>query len=88
MNGFRAASSSSQGFGVHHALNPDPYRGVFGNDAAAYAADVADLISSATPGRVAGFFHETIQGVGGAVPLADGYLPLVYEVCFSAGTCL
>lgn len=21
-----------QGFGVHHALNPDPYRGVFGND--------------------------------------------------------
>ena len=80
---------SSQGFGVHHALNPDPYRGVFGNDAAAYAADVADLISSATPGRVAGFFHETIQGVGGAVPLADGYLPLVYEVwssaCFARG---
>jgi alanine-glyoxylate transaminase/(R)-3-amino-2-methylpropionate-pyruvate transaminase len=21
-----------QGFGVHHALNPDPYRGAFGND--------------------------------------------------------
>ena len=78
---------SPQGFGIHHALNPDPYRGVFGNDAAAYAADVADLISSATPGRVAGFFHETIQGVGGAVPLADGYLPLVYEVWLSAGAC-
>ena len=76
-----------QGFGVHHALNPDPYRGVFGSDAAAYAADVADLISSATPGRVAGFFHETIQGVGGAVPLADGYLPLVYEVWSSACLC-
>lgn len=69
-----------QGFGVHHALNPDPYRGGFGNDGTAYAADVADLISAATPGRVAGFFHETIQGVGGAVPLADGYLPAVYEV--------
>lgn len=26
-----------QGFGVHHALNPDPYRGVFGNDGPAYA---------------------------------------------------
>ena len=65
---------------MHHALNPDPYRGVFGDDAAAYANDVNDLISAATPGRVAGFFHETIQGVGGAVPLADGYLPLVYEV--------
>jgi len=69
-----------QGFGVHHALNPDPYRGAYGNDGPAYAADVADLISAATPGAVAGFFHETIQGVGGAVPLADGYLPAVYEV--------
>jgi 4-aminobutyrate aminotransferase-like enzyme len=43
-------------------------------------ADVKDLIASATPGRVAGFIAETIQGVGGAVPLADGYLPAVYEV--------
>ncbi len=41
-----------QGFGVHHALNPDPYRGPFGNDGKAYAADVKDLIASATPGRV------------------------------------
>ena len=67
-------------FGVHHALNPDPYRGRHGNDGAAYAADVADLIGSATSGHVAGFVHETVQGVGGAVPLADGYLPLVYDV--------
>ena len=29
---------------------------------------------------MAGFIHETIQGVGGAVPLADGYLPEVYKV--------
>ena len=65
---------------MHHALNPDPYRGVFGDDAKLYANDIRDLITAATPGRVAGFFHETIQGVGGAVPLADGYLPLVYEV--------
>jgi alanine-glyoxylate transaminase/(R)-3-amino-2-methylpropionate-pyruvate transaminase len=21
-----------QGFGIQHALNPDPYRGIFGND--------------------------------------------------------
>ncbi len=33
-----------------------------------------------TSGRVAAFFSETIQGVGGAVPLADGYLPAVYKV--------
>jgi hypothetical protein len=43
-----------QGFGVHHALNPDPYRGVFGNDGKAYAEDVKDLIASATPGKVGG----------------------------------
>lgn len=72
--------ASHQGFGVHHAINPDPYRGPFGGDGAAYANDVADLIAAATPGQVAGFFHETIQGVGGAVQLADGYLPLVYQV--------
>ncbi len=69
-----------QGFGYHHALNPDPYRGPFGDDGPRYAADVADLISSATPGQVAGFVAETIQGVGGAVPLATGYLPAVYKV--------
>jgi len=72
-------------FGVHHALNPDPYRGRFGDDGAAYAADVADLIGSATSGLVAGFIHETVQGVGGAVPLADGYLPLVYDMVKQAG---
>jgi len=38
---------------------------------------LADLIATATPGRIAGFFAETIQGVGGAVALADGYLPAV-----------
>lgn len=69
-----------QGFGYHHALNPDPYRGAFGDDGPRYAADVVDLISAATPGRVAGFVAETIQGVGGTVPLATGYLPAVYKV--------
>lgn len=71
-----------QGFGIRHTLNPNPYRGRFGNDGAAYAEDVQDVIASSTPGKVAGFIAETIQGVGGAVPLADGYLPKVYEVRF------
>ena len=61
-------------------MNPDAYRGPFGNDGAAYAADMADHIKHATTGHVAGFFHETIQGVGGTVPLADGYLSEVYKV--------
>lgn len=28
---------ATQGFGMHHALNPNPYRGIFGNDGPAYA---------------------------------------------------
>ncbi|MCO5553805.1 hypothetical protein L7F22_007331 [Adiantum nelumboides] len=50
-----------QGFGVHHVLNPNPYRGVHGSDGKGYAEDVADLISSSTPGKVAGFIAKTIQ---------------------------
>ncbi|KAH7435002.1 hypothetical protein KP509_06G044400 [Ceratopteris richardii] len=75
----------AQGFGVHHALNPNPYRGVHGMDGKRYAEDVADLISSSTPGKVAGFIAETIQGAGGAVELAPGYLPAVYEQIRNAG---
>ena len=38
------------GFGVHHVMNPDPYRGVFGNDGKAYAAEVEDHILHGTSG--------------------------------------
>ncbi|KAL0044133.1 hypothetical protein WJX82_011716 [Trebouxia sp. C0006] len=73
------------GGGVKHALNPDPYRGRFGNDGPAYAEDVRDLIQTATSGQVAGFLSETIQGVGGATPLADGYLAETYKHVRAAG---
>jgi 4-aminobutyrate aminotransferase-like enzyme len=33
--------------------------------------------------QIAGFMAETIQGVGGATTLADGYLPEVYKVSVS-----
>ena len=69
-----------QGFGIRHTLNPNPYTGAFGNDGKKYAEDVKDVITTSTPGGVAGFIAETIQGVGGSVPLADGYLPAAYEV--------
>lgn len=55
-----------QNFGVHHALNPDPYRGVFGNNGEAYAEDVRDLIRCATPGKVGAPFFTiklTVHGV-------------------------
>ncbi|KAF5476364.1 hypothetical protein F2P56_008088 [Juglans regia] len=71
--------------GVHHALNPDPYRGVFGSDGEKYAKDVQDLIDFGTSGNVAAFISETIQGVGGIVELAPGYLPAVYGSIKNAG---
>ncbi|XP_015897669.1 alanine--glyoxylate aminotransferase 2 homolog 3, mitochondrial [Ziziphus jujuba] len=71
--------------GVHHALNPDPYRGVFGSDGEKYARDVQDLIDFGTSGNVAAFMSEAIQGVGGIVELAPGYLPAVYSSIKKAG---
>src|SRR5881392_3245718 len=76
-------------FGVHHAITPDPYRGAWGRDDAdagkKYAADVKQLIDFATPGQVAGFIAESIQGVGGVVVFPDGYLKHVYEHVRAAG---
>ena len=76
-------------YGVHHAIAPDPYRGPWGrNDPDAgrkYAADVKDLIQFATPGKVAAFFAESIQGVGGVVVFPDGYLQEAYRHVREAG---
>ncbi|KAL6568782.1 hypothetical protein OROHE_004466 [Orobanche hederae] len=71
--------------GVHHALNPDPYRGPFGSDGEKYAKDVDDLIQFGTSGHVAAFISEAIQGVGGIIELAPGYLPAVYSSIRKAG---
>jgi alanine-glyoxylate transaminase/(R)-3-amino-2-methylpropionate-pyruvate transaminase len=75
-------------FGVHHALAPDPYRGVYAGDPEAgrkYADDVKSVIDFATPGKVAGFIAESIQGVGGAIVFPDGYLSRAYEHVRAAG---
>ncbi len=75
-------------FGVHHAIAPDMYRGVYAGDADAarkYADDVKSVIDYATPGRVAGFIAESIQGVGGTVVFPDGYLSAAYSHVRAAG---
>jgi alanine-glyoxylate transaminase / (R)-3-amino-2-methylpropionate-pyruvate transaminase len=76
-------------FGVHHALAPYPYRGPFGYDdpeaGKKYAEDVKNLIDYATPGKVAGFIGESIQGVGGFVEFPPGYLKNVYDHVRAAG---
>src|SRR3954471_20703381 len=76
-------------FGVHHAVAPYPYRGPFGYDDAdagkKYADDVKNLIDYATPGKVAAFIAESIQGVGGFVEFPQGYLKGAYEYVRAAG---
>ena len=76
-------------FGVHHAVAPYPYRGAYGHDdpdaGRKYADDVKSLIDYATPGKVAAFIAESIQGVGGFVVYPDGYLKHAYEHVRAAG---
>jgi alanine-glyoxylate transaminase/(R)-3-amino-2-methylpropionate-pyruvate transaminase len=80
-------------FGFHHALAPYPYRGTFGYDdpeaGRKYAQDVKELIDYATPGKIAGFIAESIQGVGGFVVFPDGYLHQTYaHVRAAGGVCI
>jgi alanine-glyoxylate transaminase/(R)-3-amino-2-methylpropionate-pyruvate transaminase len=70
--------------GIHHAVNPDPYRSPFGGTpeeiASKSAADIRELIRFSTPGKVAAFIAEPIQGVGGTTHGARNYLKEAYAV--------
>jgi alanine-glyoxylate transaminase/(R)-3-amino-2-methylpropionate-pyruvate transaminase len=77
------------GFGVHHAVLPDTYRGPHGKDdpeaGRKYADDVKSLIQFGSSGRLAGFIAESVQGVGGTVVYPDGYLRHTYAHVRAAG---
>lgn len=64
-----------QGSGVHHVRHPDAYR-----NAGASPKDVEDAILLGTPGKVAGFIAEPIQGVGGVTSGPPAYFQGVYEI--------
>ncbi len=69
---------------VHHVVNPDPYRSPFDGSpeeiARKSAADIRELIRYSTPGKVAAFLAEPIQGVGGATSGARNYLKEAYAI--------
>jgi alanine-glyoxylate transaminase/(R)-3-amino-2-methylpropionate-pyruvate transaminase len=75
---------SQQGTGVHHALCPDhystPLEGSPEEIARQSANDVRELIRFSTPGKVAAFISEPIQGVGGVTHGAPNYLEEAYAV--------
>jgi alanine-glyoxylate transaminase / (R)-3-amino-2-methylpropionate-pyruvate transaminase len=74
---------------VHHAINPHPYRSPFNGTpeeiATMSARDIRDLIRYSTPGKVAAFLAEPIQGVGGATHGAPNYLKEAYAIVREAG---
>lgn len=74
----------AQGTPVQHAVCPDPYRSPFRGTPEAIASqsaeDIRDLIRRATPGRIAAFIAEPVQGVGGVTYGAPNYLREAYAI--------
>lgn len=71
--------------GIFHIENPDAYRGIWGTDVDAYIDDYERAIKSTTPGSIAGFIAEPIQGFGGVMPLPPGYLKRAFELTKACG---
>ena len=78
-----------QGAYIHHALCPEPYRSALGGTpeevAATSAADIGELIRYSTPGRIAAFIAEPIQGVGGVTGGAPNYFREAYRIAREHG---
>jgi alanine-glyoxylate transaminase/(R)-3-amino-2-methylpropionate-pyruvate transaminase len=74
---------------VHHAINPDPYRSPFSGTPAEIASksanDIRELIRYSTPGRIAAFIAEPMQGVGGVTYGAPNYLGEAYDITRAHG---
>ena len=75
--------------GVHHALCPDPYRSPFTGTpeqiASQSAEDIREIIRFSTPGKIAAFLAEPLQGVGGVTLGAPNYLREAYAVVHEHG---
>lgn len=74
---------------VHHALNPDPYRTPFDGTpdeiATKSAHDIREIIRYSTPGKVAAFIAEPMQGVGGVTMGARNYFREAYDIVRAHG---
>jgi alanine-glyoxylate transaminase / (R)-3-amino-2-methylpropionate-pyruvate transaminase len=78
-----------QNSGIHHAMNPDPYRSGFNGSpeevARRSANEIREIIRYSTPGRIAAFIAEPIQGVGGATRGATNYFREAYAIVHEFG---
>lgn len=75
--------------GVHHVVSPDPYRSPFSGTpeeiASASAREIRETIRYSTPGQIAAFISEPIQGVGGVTYGAANYLREAYAIAREHG---
>ncbi len=71
--------------GIHHVANPDPYRGIFGDNVDEYVEEISRTIHASTCGQIAGFVVEPIQGFGGVIPMPEGYMAKAFERVRAAG---
>jgi alanine-glyoxylate transaminase / (R)-3-amino-2-methylpropionate-pyruvate transaminase len=70
---------------VAFVAEPNQYRGVFGPGAEAYLDDIERVIATATAGKVAGIFVESVQGYGGIIEMPPGYMSGAAERVRAAG---
>jgi alanine-glyoxylate transaminase/(R)-3-amino-2-methylpropionate-pyruvate transaminase len=70
---------------VAFVAEPNQYRGVFGPGAEPYLDDIERVIATATTGKVAGIFVESVQGYGGIVEMPQGYMSGAAERVRAAG---
>lgn len=99
----------ANGFGIHHTMNADVYRGPWGgkncrdspiqtsrdcdcstNECQAcnnYVSQVQDSLQHSAPkgGKIAAFFAESIQGVGGAVQFPKNFIKNTVEIVRANG---
>lgn len=64
---------------------PNQYRGIFGPGTQPYLDEIDRTIASATSGRVAGIFVESVQGYGGIIEMPPGYMTGAAELVRAAG---
>ena len=73
-----------QNVGVHHVMNPDPYRSPFKGSpeeiARLAANEIRETIRFSTTGKVAAFIAEPMQGVGGVTHGRSNYFQEAYKI--------
>ncbi len=70
---------------VAFVAEPNQYRGVFGAGTQPYLDEIERVIATATTGRVAGIFVESVQGYGGIIEMPPGYMAGAAERVRAAG---